>query len=221
MIVEVAFGASLHGTVYDVDLNTVNNAIVEIDSVPMQRTLSKDGQYSFELGPGKYALNAVIKDGEYIIASTKENLTIGSEGSYVFDLFLYPELNQDLIDETDNINVEDVSITDSIYNNPIVWVMIATLLIIAGVLYYFMYFKKRKHHKEEKKEEHNHTISDNSLDKIVEIIKKEGGRATQKDIRKEIPYSEAKISLMISELEHKGVVERIKKGRGNIIVLKK
>ena len=33
--------------------------------------------------------------------------------------------------------------------------------------------------------------------------------------------SEAKISLMIAELEHKGLVEKIKKGRGNIVVLKK
>ena len=53
------------------------------------------------------------------------------------------------------------------------------------------------------------------------MIRKEGGRATQKDIRKQIPLSEAKISLMLAELEHKGVVEKIKKGRGNIIILKK
>ena len=58
------------------------------------------------------------------------------------------------------------------------------------------------------------------IDGVIEIIRKEGGRTTQKDIRKMIPLSEAKISLMISELEAKGVVQKIKKGRGNIIVLK-
>ena len=57
------------------------------------------------------------------------------------------------------------------------------------------------------------------INKIVDILKKEGGRATQKDIRKEAPLSEAKISLMIAELEHKGIIKKIKKGRGNIIVL--
>ena len=64
-------------------------------------------------------------------------------------------------------------------------------------------------------------IDDLSEEDFLEIIKKEGGRTTQKDIRKEIPLSEAKTSLMIAELEHKGIIEKIKKGRGNIIILKK
>jgi len=58
------------------------------------------------------------------------------------------------------------------------------------------------------------------LDKILELIKKEG-RITQKEIRKQIPLSEAKISLIISELEAKGIVRKIKRGRGNIIILEK
>ena len=56
---------------------------------------------------------------------------------------------------------------------------------------------------------------------IIKILIQEGGRTTQKGIRKQIPLSEAKISLMIAELEHKGIVDKIKKGRGNIIILKK
>jgi uncharacterized membrane protein len=41
---------------------------------------------------------------------------------------------------------------------------------------------------------------------------------TQKDVRQAFPLlSEAKISLIISELEHDGRVRKIKKGRGNII----
>ncbi|MEK6827817.1 MAG: hypothetical protein AABX78_00550, partial [Nanoarchaeota archaeon] len=62
---------------------------------------------------------------------------------------------------------------------------------------------------------------DNDLEHLIKIIKKEDGRTTQKDIRKQIPLSEAKISLMIAELEHKGIIEKIKKGRGNIIILKR
>ena len=60
---------------------------------------------------------------------------------------------------------------------------------------------------------------DSDLDKIVEVIKREGGRTTQKEIRKEIPLSEAKISLMIAQLAHKRPIKKIKKGSGNIIVL--
>jgi uncharacterized membrane protein len=46
-------------------------------------------------------------------------------------------------------------------------------------------------------------------------------RITQKDIRKEVPLSEAKISLIIAELEAKGIIRKVKKGRGNIIFLNK
>jgi uncharacterized membrane protein len=62
---------------------------------------------------------------------------------------------------------------------------------------------------------------DDDLRKVIEILKAEGGRATQKEIRKHIPLSEAKVSLIITEMEVKGMVEKIKKGRGNIIILKR
>lgn len=222
---EGVFAASIHGTVYDIDLNTINNAIIEIDSVPMQRTLSKDGQYSFELSPGKYNIHGYIKEDDFIIASTEEDVTIDSDGNFVFDLFLYPDIqDQDLLNDTD-ITVDDVDYSDS-SNSIVMWVLVIALIVIACAVFYFIYHKKKKKEvksdaKEEKADAKEDEATDNNLDKIVEIIKREGGRTTQKDIRKEIPYSEAKISLMISELEHKGVVERIKKGRGNIIVLKK
>jgi len=50
-------------------------------------------------------------------------------------------------------------------------------------------------------------------------LKKEGGRMTQKEIRKHINLSEAKISLVIAELEDSGKIKKIKKGRGNILIL--
>lgn len=55
--------------------------------------------------------------------------------------------------------------------------------------------------------------------KIIDFIKSNEGRVTQKDIRKQLPLSEAKVSLVITELEHLGKIKKIKKGRGNIIVL--
>lgn len=62
--------------------------------------------------------------------------------------------------------------------------------------------------------------SGRDLDALMSFIRKEDGRTTQKDIRKQFPLSEAKISLMIAELEDKGLIKKIKQGRGNIIVLK-
>jgi uncharacterized membrane protein len=54
---------------------------------------------------------------------------------------------------------------------------------------------------------------------MLSLLAKNQGRMTQKDIRKEFPLSEAKISLIIAQLESAGKISKIKKGRGNIIIL--
>ena len=58
------------------------------------------------------------------------------------------------------------------------------------------------------------------LKEILAIIHKAGGRITQKDLRQKLNCSEAKASLMIADLQRRGLIDKFKKGRGNILVLK-
>ncbi|APH38118.1 hypothetical protein BHR79_00555 [Methanohalophilus halophilus] len=58
------------------------------------------------------------------------------------------------------------------------------------------------------------------LKEILTIIKKAGGRITQKDLRQKLNCSEAKASLMIADLQRRGLIDKFKKGRGNILILK-
>ena len=62
------------------------------------------------------------------------------------------------------------------------------------------------------------TLPEN-LKEIIEILERLGGRMTQKDLRARLNCSEAKVSLMITDLEDRGLVNKVKKGRGNIILL--
>ena len=55
------------------------------------------------------------------------------------------------------------------------------------------------------------------LKEIMNLIRANGNRITQRELRKKSPYSESKVSLMLSDLEERGLVEKFKKGRGNII----
>jgi len=71
--------------------------------------------------------------------------------------------------------------------------------------------QKPKHEKKELKED---------LQELVKLIKKLGSRTTQKELVKQTGLSEAKISLMLTELEDLGKIKRIKKGRTNVVVLK-
>jgi uncharacterized membrane protein len=55
------------------------------------------------------------------------------------------------------------------------------------------------------------------LKEILDLIRANGNRITQRELRKKSPYSESKVSLMLSDLEERGLVEKFKRGRGNII----
>ncbi len=56
---------------------------------------------------------------------------------------------------------------------------------------------------------------------VLKIIKENEGRMEQKTLRDILRYSESKMSLLLTELEVTGYVKRFKKGRENIIKLKK
>ncbi|MEA1908856.1 MAG: MarR family transcriptional regulator [Euryarchaeota archaeon] len=58
------------------------------------------------------------------------------------------------------------------------------------------------------------------LKEVLLVIRDSGGRITQKELRARLKYSEAKVSLMITDLEDRGMVKKVKKGRGNVIILK-
>jgi len=214
-----ASAATIYGTVYDLSLNKVNNARVEISSVPKQFMVAQNGTYSFNVPNGAYIINAQKIQKGTIISSVQENITIKQSGIYVLDLILFPDIEEGVED----VNIDINGIPES--NNNAFAAAIIIIIFLIAALTYFIYRKinQKKELPMGGKEEHKqgNIIEGEEIDEIIKLLKKEGGRATQKEIRKEIPLSEAKISLMIAELEHKGIVEKIKKGRGNIIILKK
>ncbi|AKB12711.1 Uncharacterized membrane protein [Methanosarcina thermophila] len=55
------------------------------------------------------------------------------------------------------------------------------------------------------------------LKEILELVRASGNRISQRELRKKSPYSESKVSLMLSDLEERGLIEKFKRGRGNII----
>lgn len=199
--------AVIHGSVYDLELNTLSQAVVEIDTVPRQLMVSRNGTYEFSVAPGAYTITA--RHAKLDLAA-RENITIRQEGSYVLDLILFPNLEaeEELLNET-----LDVPEYDEPAPFPLTAFLIASLGVLIGLVVWW-YGKKRRPAKEEKK-----PVAKADLEEILAFVRKEGGRTTQKDIRRAIPYSEAKISLMIAELEAQGRLRKIKKGRGNIIVL--
>ena len=206
--------ATISGVIYDLSLKKMNNARVEINTVPKQLMIAQNGTYSFNVPNGFYIIKAQLFQKTTLTASVEENITITQDGFYVLDLILFPEIEEGI----ENIDIEANDVVKE--NNYLVWIIIILLLIALIAGYYFVKAKRKKATTNSEKSKIEES-QDDELDTLIRIIKKEDGRTTQKEIRKQMPLSEAKISLMIAELEHKGVIEKIKKGRGNIIILKK
>lgn len=215
---------TLQGTIYSTNLEPETDVLVEINTVPEQRLLARTGTYQFDVTPGTYTLTAQKED---IIIT--EEVKVLTEGTFVYDLFLLPDFTDedDLWADTEEELIEEEPTL-------LRWQYVVTGLIVLFLLYRFYRarkkygsiwkFRKRiqaeaakttEQHKEELAQEPGY------IEKALEIIQKHDGRISQKELRKEMLYlSEAKISLILTELEHKGKIEKIKKGRGNVVVVK-
>ena len=227
LIVPLVSAATLKGSIYDENLDLAKDVLVEVNTQPQQKYLAKTGSYSFDLPPGKYTLTA--KNDQYTVT---ESVEIHSPtGEYIFDLFLLPDFVEE--DELWQETEQDLPLDTEEKTIPL-WSKVIAGIIFAALLGRIIYTRKkygslwlfRKKIKAESKktlEQHKEELAQEpgSLDQALEIIKKHDGRISQKELRKEMMYlSEAKVSLIVTELEHKGKVEKIKKGRGNVLILK-
>lgn len=220
--------AVIHGTVYDLDLKPVRNSIVEINTVPHQRMVARGGNYEFSVPQGEYKIKAIYEEESGIQVVATESLTVNNEGTFVLDLVLFPDLEE----EDEILQDIDVEFSPAEDERP-KWVLYAVIITIFVIvlLLFFKLLSYMKHHSRMKKEkrigqekpssaaEQEPDTAGGSLDVVVTILRRHEGRMTQKDLRKELPLSEAKVSLLIAELEHQGKIKKIKKGRGNILVL--
>ena len=241
--------ATIEGVVYDFALIRVDQAIVEISSNPLQRMVAVDGRYSFEVAPGNFTLKAEEVRNQMVSANASQVLFIPSEGHFNLDLILSPiiEMSDDPIEEVDleGLFPKDQSFNQSKADFPWSDKGLLSLALILAIAAGFWEWRRRQRKGMANKppsQESAPSISDQhftsdqplsssinnngsvkrpDLQELIQVLTKEDGRATQRDLRRQLPFSEAKVSLMLTELEHDGVVKKIRKGRGNIIILQK
>lgn len=228
-IVPLAMAATLRGSIYNAELSLERDVLLSVNTLPRQQLLVRNGTYALELPPGQYILLA--QKGTLV---TQEEITIDREGSFIYDIFLLPDFldEEDLLAETrEDILEEDLKEERKPSR---LWAYLLALLIVLIALYRYGKVRKkygplrvfRRRVKEEQQktlEQHKEEIAREPgyLERTLETIKKHDGRITQRELRKEmLDLSEAKVSLILTELEHKGRIEKIKKGRGNVILLR-
>ncbi len=220
-----AHAATLHGTIYqwsDFE-NPLKGAIVEVNSTPSQYMVSTNGTFSFNLTPGNYMIKAKYYRNNILEYTAEDEIQIDREGDYVHDLLLFPPT------ELDNQYLGDINLTSDLevksdFNQ--IFYIITIILVVAAVL--ILYWLRKKKNKPVEQGAGENTVIPpektesielpEDLSEIYDLILKKGGRVTQKDLRKEVKYGEAKVSLMIADLENRGLIKKFKKGRANIII---
>lgn len=200
LVLSTACADTIYGKVYRWDTLEPVKAVVSIKNGLEQRTVAEDGSYAFEVEPGNYTI--VARSGNLVAV---ENVTV--KGKVLFDLILFPEI--EIIEPPEMPEVAETGGED--------YSLIAIAISLAGII--FIYALKRKYLKKSEIAETIEVLPED-LRAVLELIKAEGGRITQKELRKRLGYSEAKISLILADLERRGLIEKVKKGRGNIIFLK-
>lgn len=231
-IIVCAEAAKVYGTIYEwSDLETpLKNTIVEVNSTPSQYVVSTKGAYSFNLSPGNYLIKAKYYRNNILEYATEDEIRIEREGDFIHDLLLFPPM------ELENEYLGDINLTGDLElksDSNQIYYIITTFLVFAALL--ILYWAKKKKNKPVEegagettgnppeippenivKTESKELPED--VREIYELILKKGGRVTQKELRKEVKYGEAKVSLMIADLENRGLIKKIKKGRANIII---
>ena len=216
--VNMVNATEIHGDVYDINFNKLTNVLVEVNSIPQQSLILKDSGYNFKLNTGNYTIKASYIKNKELIAYVEENVLITDpNGDYNLDLILFPYIENDNAVDINFTGIEDKK-KDNKFS---ILIVILSVISILVVVYLIVDFRKSAK-KTEKVEEKFDIIEvkDEALEKAYSIITQEK-RINQKDLRKQLNLSEAKVSLIISQLEAEGKVKKIKKGRGNIVLLNK
>lgn len=239
-----AQAAKVYGTIYEwSDLEKpLKNVIVEIEenATRVQYKVSSDGTYSFEIAPGSYVLKAKYYINNILEFSGEEKLQIDKpDDSRNLDLLLFPPTDLDNeylgdINLSGELEPKEPDITN--YFSAI-FVVLFIVVILGALIFYFLGKKRMMKpvipgpvipDPDEfpteppgnilKPIENKTRELPDDLSELYDLILKKGGRTTQKEIRKDAKYGEAKVSLMLADLEDRGLVKKIKKGRSNIII---
>ncbi|MBI2445407.1 hypothetical protein HYV43_03400 [Candidatus Micrarchaeota archaeon] len=222
LIGTIASAATVFGTIYSENIQPAR-AVIQINTTPQQQVITPDGTYSFSLAPGAYRLAAVAAN-----ASAEKTVIIQGDGEFRIDLILLPGVPEEDAALADLLDVPDVSTPadspqSADYSGPAAIVL--ALLLVAAVIY-------GQRHRFARTASHapdtpplppaSPSVSTRVLtadqQKVMQALSSFGNRASQKDLRKALgQWSEAKVSMELTELEDIGVIQKIKKGRGNVI----
>jgi uncharacterized membrane protein len=180
LALQFASAATLKGTIYSEDLTVAKDVLVTIDTQPQQRLLSTDGTYEFMIPPGNYTIRLHYLRGGFN-ASVTENVVVAANGTFTYDLFLIPGL-----DEEESL-YQDISSDfnatpdlPEVSPNPATsgaWPLVILIIVVLALLF-VPYLLLMRRFRRLDKEYGGADETDERLQRILALLAKAGGRMT-------------------------------------------
>lgn len=227
LIHNFVFATTIYGDIYDGDtLDQLQDVLITItdenDNVVVQKMFEES--YSLDVGEGNYTLRAYhFRNGSLALYS--ERAFEAKTDDVGIDLVLIPYELQALVPgfTAPPIPAETAGMDGGAAPIPFLEAGLVLLGVAALAAIYLLYPKKKTDKKERADslatEVENPTELDGDCKAVMKILGENEGRMVQKELRDILKWSEAKMSLVVSELEMDGHVRKIRKGRENIIKL--
>jgi len=225
-------GATIYGEIYNSnDFETVSPVVLKISGPVSTQIIVRDGNYSIDLPPGAYTIAGFYYENSTLVYRSYDKINITDQDKTIhFDIVLFEPDEFDIFySSIEPPEIDHQNVKESTEFSIVGFLPYLVLLLVIGALVFYLINKKsapsvsRPQAKEEiRKEEIKEELEelDDEERKLLSLLLEASERrALQRDLRKELGFSEAKMSLLIDDLESRGYVKRIKKGRGNIIKL--
>lgn len=240
-----AFPAEISGGAYYWDtLEPASPIVFSINTTPIQTIVSQEGRYYFNMVPGTYEISAKkLENGKAIFEDSSEITVLEAGGEeYRIDFILFP--SDDYFSEELDFSGENEGLVELPKEGAPENSSLAIIPALLAGAFLLAFIANRKNSRAPSKGATKRGPKGKPIQRgsprvpprvpprgspkgapkgeageILRIIKEAGGRITQRDLRKSLPYSEAKASLIVSELEATGAVKKYKRGRANLLVL--
>ena len=197
LLASLTYSAYVYGDIYKSNyLEKLNNTFIKIDGRFSYQMVAKRTNYSLEMPAGDYSLSAEYYDENGGISFyAKQSVHIGQENQRI-DLVLIP--------------------TGNSYD----YVLGAGVAAIAIFVFYSVLtnsMKTKDAMDSERTVKPKPVELDEDAKKVLQALGSFEGRATQKELKDRVGFSDAKLSLILTELEQMEKIKKFKRGRGNII----
>ncbi len=208
----IANSAFVHGDIVKSQNDDSTKTLIRIEGKFTYQMITNNSNYSIFLPDGEYVLQSQgITNGGQVISSVSNKLSIGADDQRI-DLLLKRE------------------------DNSTYYIVIVAIVLIAAIVIIWKMENKNNSPQTQQKQiiepqlENEDVIEetapvenskkeelDDDAKKVIAIIESNEGRITQKELRETLGFSEAKLSLILSELEYIQIIKKFKRGRGNIV----